>query len=115
MPAKNHKQWKVPAFEQGDYVDSRIYSDQEIFDEEMEKIFKQVWIPVCHESEVPEAYDFRTTDGFVRWMEKLDAQRVEPYRLRIAALHALSDEELEELKLRRENIELHVLNSLFYC
>ena len=61
MPAKNHKQWKVPAFEQGDYVDSRIYSDQEIFDEEMEKIFKQVWIPVCHESEVPEAYDFRTT------------------------------------------------------
>jgi hypothetical protein len=48
-------------------------------------------------------------------MEKLDAQRVEPYRLRIAALHALSDEELEELKLRRENIELHVLNSLFYC
>ncbi|MDG1288118.1 MAG: hypothetical protein P8O11_00120 [Lentibacter sp.] len=55
------------------------------------------------------------SDGFVRWMEKLDAQRVEPYRLRIAALHALSDEELEELKLRRENIELHVLNSLFYC
>jgi methanesulfonate monooxygenase large subunit len=61
MPAKNHKQWKIPAFEEGDYVDSRIYSDQEIFDEEMEKIFKQVWIPVCHESEVPEAYDFRTT------------------------------------------------------
>ena len=55
------------------------------------------------------------SDGFVRWMVKLDAQRVEPYRLRIAALHALSDEELEELKLRRENIELHVLNSLFYC
>ena len=61
MSAKNHKQWKIPAFEQGDYVDSRIYSDQAIFDEELEKIFKQVWIPVCHESEVPEAYDFRTT------------------------------------------------------
>jgi len=34
MSAKNHKQWKIPAFEQGDYVDSRIYSDQNIFDEE---------------------------------------------------------------------------------
>ena len=55
------------------------------------------------------------SDGLVRWLEKLNSQRVEPYRLRIAALHALSDEELEELKLRRENIELHVLNSLFYC
>ena len=61
MSAKNHKQWKIPAFEQGDYVDSRIYSDQNIFDEEQDKIFKQVWIPVCHESELPEAYDFRTT------------------------------------------------------
>ena len=50
MSAKNHKQWKIPAFEQGDYVDSRIYSDQAIFDEELEKIFKQVRIPVCHES-----------------------------------------------------------------
>ena len=55
------------------------------------------------------------SDGFVRWMEKLDAQRVEPYRLRISALHALSDEELEELNLRRANIDLHVLNRLFYC
>jgi len=55
------------------------------------------------------------SDGLVRWMEKLNSQRVEPYRLQIAALHALSDEELEALKLRRENIELHVLNSLFYC
>ena len=30
------------------------------FEEELEKIFKKVWIPVCHESELPEPYDFRT-------------------------------------------------------
>jgi len=44
----------------GEWVDSRIYSDPDIFEEEQEKIFKKVWIPVCHESELPEPYDFRT-------------------------------------------------------
>ena len=62
MPARNHKQWIAtpPALKDGEYVDSRIYSDPEIFEEEQEKIFKKVWIPVCHESELPEPYDFRT-------------------------------------------------------
>lgn len=61
MPARNHKQWtSPPPLKTGEWVDSRIYSDPEIFEEELEKIFKKVWIPVCHESELPEAYDFRT-------------------------------------------------------
>ena len=51
MPARKHTQWLAkPSV---DYVDSRIYSDQDIFDEEIEKIFKKVWIPLCHESEIP--------------------------------------------------------------
>ena len=59
--ARNHEQWNnPPPFRQDEYVDSRIYSDQEIFEEELEKIFKKSWIPVCHESELPEPYDFRT-------------------------------------------------------
>ena len=50
MPARKHTQWLAkPSV---DYVDSRIYSDQDIFDEEIEKIFKKVWIPLCHESEI---------------------------------------------------------------
>ena len=27
---------------------------------EQERIFRNAWVPVCHESELPEAYDFRT-------------------------------------------------------
>ena len=59
--SRNHEQWNSPPpFRQDEYVDSRIYSDQDIFDEELEKIFKKSWIPVCHESELPNPYDFRT-------------------------------------------------------
>jgi len=49
-----------PPLKTGEWVDSRIYSDPGIFAEEQEKIFKKTWIPLCHESELPEAYDFRT-------------------------------------------------------
>ena len=27
---------------------------------EMKRIFRNAWVPVCHESELPEPYDFRT-------------------------------------------------------
>ena len=62
MPARNYKQWnRVPGkINSGEYVDSRIYSEKKIFDEEIEKIFSKVWIPVCHESELPKTNSFRT-------------------------------------------------------
>ncbi len=62
MPARNAEQWaKVPGqIKPGEYVDSRMYSDREIFEEELNRIWKKCWIPVCHESELPEPYDFRT-------------------------------------------------------
>ncbi len=53
--------------------------------------------------------------GFVQWVERADAQRVEPYRQRIAALKAMSDDELFALGLQRGDIELRVLNRFFYC
>jgi len=62
MPAKNHKQWLAnPPLQLGEWVDSRVYSDPRIFEDELENIFKRTWIPVCHESELPDLYDFRTT------------------------------------------------------
>ncbi|ODA65897.1 Anthranilate 1,2-dioxygenase large subunit [Methyloligella halotolerans] len=62
MPARNHSQWSAtPPLAGDEWVDSRIYSDEEIFEEELQNIFKHVWVPVCHESELPEPYDFRTT------------------------------------------------------
>jgi len=61
MPARNHQQWTAtPPLKTGEWVDSRVYSDPAIFEEELERIFKKVWIPVCHESELPKPYDFRT-------------------------------------------------------
>ena len=43
MPARNHSQWTAtPPVE---FVDSRIYSDPDIFEEELEKILK-ILIPV---------------------------------------------------------------------
>ena len=62
MPTINHHQGAdnstVP---HSDWIDQKIFSDSKISSEEQQKIFKNVWVPVCHESELPEAYDFRTS------------------------------------------------------
>ena len=61
MPARTQAQWTAnPPLQLGEWVDSRIYTDQQIFDLEMEKIFKNTWVPLCHESELAKPYDFRT-------------------------------------------------------
>jgi 3-phenylpropionate/trans-cinnamate dioxygenase alpha subunit len=39
-------------------VDRRIFSDQEIYDAEMEQIFGRAWLFLCHETQVPKAGDF---------------------------------------------------------
>ena len=58
---RNLRQWSArPSLPDTHYVDTRIYTDPAIFAEEIEKIFERVWLPVCHESELPEPYDFRT-------------------------------------------------------
>lgn len=44
-----------------DSVDSRIYTDEAIFADEMERIFHRWWGYVGHESEVPEVGDYRRT------------------------------------------------------
>ena len=82
MPAKNHEQWTAnPPLERGEWVDSRIYSDPQIFEEELEKIFKRTWIPVCHESELPKPYDFRTTIHRARADHRLPRTRQRGARL----------------------------------
>jgi phenylpropionate dioxygenase-like ring-hydroxylating dioxygenase large terminal subunit len=39
-------------------VSLRVHHDQEIFEIEMEKIFARSWLPVAHESEIPNAGDY---------------------------------------------------------
>lgn len=59
--SSNETEWKEkPNFPPTHYVDTAIYTDDQIFREEQEKIFKKTWIIACHESEVPNAYDYRT-------------------------------------------------------
>lgn len=59
--ARTHSEWtKRPNQQVMPYVDSRIYSDEQIFEEEIEKIWKKVWLLTVHESEIPEKLDYRT-------------------------------------------------------
>ena len=58
--SRNAAEWSQrPSLAPTHYVDPRIYTDEALFVEEREKIFKKVWSVVCHESEVPNAYDYR--------------------------------------------------------
>lgn len=42
------------------FVNSKIYTDEDLHKEEVAKIFNKVWLIACHESEVPNAFDYRT-------------------------------------------------------
>ena len=50
----------IRALVQSGRVHSRIYTDQAIFELEVERIFHSTWIYVGHESEVPNIGDFQT-------------------------------------------------------
>lgn len=39
-------------------IDRRIFTDQEIFDQEMTDIFGRAWLFLCHESQIPKPGDF---------------------------------------------------------
>jgi nitrite reductase/ring-hydroxylating ferredoxin subunit len=43
------------------FLDRRIFADQDIFDLEMDRIFRKTWLALGHESEIPKPNDFFTT------------------------------------------------------
>src|SRR4051812_16437635 len=43
------------------FVDSRIYTEADIFEQELSRIWRKSWLLVAHESELPAPLDFRTT------------------------------------------------------
>jgi phenylpropionate dioxygenase-like ring-hydroxylating dioxygenase large terminal subunit len=45
-----------------DRVHGRVYTDPDIFQEELDKIFSRGWVYVGHASEIPNPGDFRVTD-----------------------------------------------------
>jgi len=59
MPPRNHTNWlKQPKVEA---ISSECYNNAEIFEQEQEQIFKKVWVPMCHTSEMYHIDDYRTT------------------------------------------------------
>jgi phenylpropionate dioxygenase-like ring-hydroxylating dioxygenase large terminal subunit len=42
-------------------IRGRIYSDPQVFDDEMDRIFHRSWVYVAHETEIPNHGDFKTT------------------------------------------------------
>ncbi len=52
---------KIAAMIRDDGVHKAVYTDPEIFDLEMEKVWGRAWIFVAHESQVPEAGSFYST------------------------------------------------------
>ena len=60
MP-RNAAQWnRTPPLPPTHYVDPLVYTSEEILAQERDKIFARAWSIACHESEVPERYDYRT-------------------------------------------------------
>ena len=53
--------FKNPEAPDTHFVDNRIYTDEDIFREEQQKIFAKVWKFVCHDSELRNPHDYRTT------------------------------------------------------
>jgi len=39
----------------------QLYSDPQIFELELERIFYSTWVYIAHDSEIPEVGDFKTT------------------------------------------------------
>lgn len=62
VTGRTAQEWALkPKFADEHLVNTKIYTDPDLFKEEVEKIWSKVWLPVCHESELPEPLDYRTT------------------------------------------------------
>jgi methanesulfonate monooxygenase large subunit len=59
--SRTSAQWdELPKLPITHYVNSKIYTDDPLHKEEVAKIFDRVWLIACHESELPNAFDYRT-------------------------------------------------------
>ncbi len=63
MPSRNRETWERPPDLPGThFVDAMAYSDPELFEEEKQRILARAWRFGCHDSELPDPFDFRTID-----------------------------------------------------
>ena len=63
MSSRNRLAWeRPPRLPPTHYVDAAAYSDPGVFADEMDRIMARCWRFACHESELPDPFDFRTVD-----------------------------------------------------
>ena len=60
MPAASNHNWFDT---ESGILDRRIFADEEIYQEELQKIFGRAWNFMCHESQIPGTGDF-----FMNWI-----------------------------------------------
>jgi methanesulfonate monooxygenase large subunit len=59
--ARTKDEWESrPQLPPTHYLDTRLYTDEGILGEERDKIFGHCWMIACHESELPQRFDYRT-------------------------------------------------------
>ena len=55
------EQFNITEYIDGDVLSGKIYTNPELFDLEMKKIFQGTWVYVAHESEIANPGDYKTT------------------------------------------------------
>lgn len=61
--SRTMRAWEAaPQLPSDHYVSSDIYTDKEVFELEIDRIFSRQWKFVCHESELPEKGDYRSVN-----------------------------------------------------
>ena len=61
--SRTARQWEQPPdLTGGDFVSALVYTDEEIFRDEMERVKRNTWKFACHESEIAAVNDYRTVD-----------------------------------------------------
>jgi methanesulfonate monooxygenase large subunit len=59
--SRDAEEWIAPPrLPPSHYVDTRLYTDEGLLQEERQKIFAHTWIIACHESELRAPHDYRT-------------------------------------------------------
>ena len=53
------RDWAAPSLPEANH--RTLYTDRQVFAEELEKIFYGTWVYVGHESEIPDIGNFKTT------------------------------------------------------
>lgn len=63
MSARDQSVWaEAPRLPASHFVSGQVYTDPDIYADEVSEIFGRVWRFACHESELAEVYDYRVFD-----------------------------------------------------